>query len=102
MKILSEIGSDLSRFANVKHCCSWLGLCPATKISGGKVISARTKRSANRVRQALKMAAMSLSTQQFGPRGVLPKALPSPGQAAGQYRYSTQIGKDSVFHADPG
>ncbi|WP_294636912.1 IS110 family transposase [uncultured Aquabacterium sp.] len=61
MKILSEIGADLSRFANVKHFCSWLGLCPATKISGGKVISARTKRSANRVRQALKMSAMSLS-----------------------------------------
>ena len=61
MKILSEIGTDLSRFANAKHFCSWLGLCPATKISGGKVLSARTKRSANRVHQALKMAAMSLS-----------------------------------------
>jgi transposase len=61
MKILSEIGTDLTRFANVKHFCSWLGLCPATKISGGKVLSARTKRSSNRVRQALKMAAMSLS-----------------------------------------
>lgn len=61
MKILSEIGPDLSRFANVKHFCSWLGLCPGTKISGGKVLSANTKRSANRVRQALKMAAMSLS-----------------------------------------
>jgi transposase len=41
MKILSEIGPDLSRFANVKHFCSWLGLCPGTKISGGKVLSAR-------------------------------------------------------------
>jgi len=61
MKILSEIGPDLSRFANVEHFCSWLGLCPGTKISGGKVLSAKTKRSANRVRQALKMAAMSLS-----------------------------------------
>ncbi len=61
MKILSELGTDLSHFANVKHFCSWLGLCPATKISGGKVISARTKRSANRVRQALKLAAMSLA-----------------------------------------
>jgi transposase len=29
MKILSEIGPDVSRFANVKHFCSWLGLCPA-------------------------------------------------------------------------
>lgn len=61
MKILSEMGTDLSHFKNVKHFCSWLGLCPATKISGGKVLSARTKRSANRVRQALKMAAMSLA-----------------------------------------
>lgn len=61
MTILSEVGPDLSRFANVKHFCSWLGLCPGTKISGGKVLSAKTRRSANRVRQALKMAAMSLS-----------------------------------------
>ncbi len=59
--LLSEIGPDLSHFANVKHFCSWLGLCPGTKISGGKVLSARVKRSANRARQALKMAAMTLS-----------------------------------------
>ncbi|SAL06563.1 transposase IS116/IS110/IS902 family protein [Caballeronia calidae] len=45
----------------MKHFCSWLGLCPGTKISGGKVLSARTRRSTNRVRQALKLAAMSLS-----------------------------------------
>jgi transposase len=61
MKILTEIGPDLARFETVKHFCSWLGLCPATKISGGKVLSSGTKRSANRARQALKMAAMSLS-----------------------------------------
>jgi len=61
LTVLSEIGPDLSRFANVKHFCSWLGLCPGTKISGGKVLSARTRRSTNRVRQALKLAVMSLS-----------------------------------------
>ncbi|CAG9166168.1 IS110 family transposase ISCARN20 [Cupriavidus pinatubonensis] len=61
LTVLSEIGPDLSRFANVMHFCSWLGLCPGTKISGGKVMSARTQRSTNRVRQALKLAAMSLS-----------------------------------------
>ena len=37
-----------------------MGLSPGAKISGGKVLSTKTKRSANRVRQALKMAAMSL------------------------------------------
>jgi transposase len=61
LTVLSEIGPDLSRFANVKHFSSWLGLCPGTKVSGGKVLSARTRRSTNRVRQALKLAAMSLS-----------------------------------------
>jgi transposase len=60
MKLLTEIGPDLGRFASVKHFCSWLGLCPGTKISGGKVLSSGTKRSANRARQALKMAAMAL------------------------------------------
>jgi transposase len=61
LTILSEIGPDLRRFGSVKHFCSWLGLCPGTKVSGGKVLSARTRRSTNRVRQALKLAAMSLS-----------------------------------------
>jgi transposase len=61
MTVLSELGPDLHRFASVKHFCSWLTLCPSTKISGGKVLSASTRRSANRVRQALKMAAMSLA-----------------------------------------
>lgn len=60
MKLLTEIGPDVSRFASVKHFCSWLGLCPGTKISGGKVLSSGTKRSANRARQALKLAAQSL------------------------------------------
>lgn len=60
MKLLTEIGPDVSRFASVKHFCSWLALCPGTKISGGKVLSSGTKRSANRARQALKMAAMAL------------------------------------------
>ena len=57
----SKSSHALSRFETVKHFCSWLGLCPGTKISGGKILSAKTKRSVNRVRQALKMAAMSLS-----------------------------------------
>src|SRR3569833_970509 len=41
LMLLSEIGPDLSRFAGVKHFCSWLGLCPGTKISGGQVLSSR-------------------------------------------------------------
>lgn len=61
MKILSELGPlGVRRFATVKRFCCWLGLCPGTKISGGKVLAARTKFSANRIRQALKTVVMSL------------------------------------------
>jgi transposase len=58
--VISEIGADLSRFPTVKHFTSWLGLCPGTKISGGKVLSSRSKRTANRAAQALKLAAAAL------------------------------------------
>lgn len=64
LKVLSEIGPDLSRFKSVKHFCSWLGLCPGTKISGGKVLSGKTKHRANRVARALKLAAAALRTSQ--------------------------------------
>lgn len=60
MTVISEVGTDMSRFATVKHFTSWLGLCPGTKISGGKVLGAATKRSVNRATQALKLAAAAL------------------------------------------
>ena len=63
-KVLSEVGADLSRFKNAKHFASWLGLCPGTKISGGKVLSGATTRTANRAAQALRMAAANLRNSQ--------------------------------------
>lgn len=62
--MIAEVGPDLSRFKSAKHFASWLGLCPGTKISGGKVLSGATKRTANRLAQALRMAAFSLSRSQ--------------------------------------
>lgn len=63
-KVLAEVGADLSRFKSAKHFASWLGLCPGTKISGGKVLSGASKRTVNRAAQALKLAAASLRTSQ--------------------------------------
>ena len=62
--VVSEVGSDMSRFASDKHFASWLGLCPGTKITGGKVMSGKTKRCANRAAQALRLAAAGLRTSQ--------------------------------------
>jgi len=60
MKVLAEVGPDLSRFRSAKHFASWLGLCPGTKISGGKVLSGASKRIPNRLAQALRQAATTL------------------------------------------
>ena len=64
LAVVSEVGVDMSRFATVKHFTSWLGLCPGTKITGGKVMSGKTKRGANLAAQALRLAAAALRTSQ--------------------------------------
>ena len=55
--LLSEIGTDLSRFPSAKHFVSWLGLCPQHRGSAGKIFSRRVRRGANRAARALRMAA---------------------------------------------
>lgn len=64
LAVISEVGADMSRFASAKAFASWLGLCPGTKITGGKVMSGKTKRCANRAAQALRLAAAALRTRQ--------------------------------------
>jgi transposase len=64
LAVVSEVGADLSRFPSAKAFASWLGLCPGTKITGGKVMSGKTKRCANRAAQALRLAAAALRTSQ--------------------------------------
>jgi transposase len=58
--LLTEVGPNVSRFPSEKHFCSWLGLCPDNRISGGKVLSSRTRHVINRATDALRMAACSL------------------------------------------
>jgi transposase len=60
LKIMAEVGPDLSRFPSVKHFTSWLGICPGTKISGGKKLSGKSRAGANRAAQALRLAAHAL------------------------------------------
>lgn len=62
--IFTEVGPDLSSFPTPEHFCSWLGLCPNNKISGGKILSSRTMPGSNRVAQGLRMAAQSLLRSQ--------------------------------------
>lgn len=58
--LLSELGLDPSRFPTVKHFTSWLGLCPGSRVTGGKVKSSKTRPVANRAANAFRMAAQTL------------------------------------------
>jgi len=59
--IFSEIGTDFSAFPTENHFASWLTLAPQRDISGGKVIRHVPAAGRNRVANALRMAAQSLS-----------------------------------------
>jgi len=62
--LFAELGADLSAFPSGDHFASWLGLCPDNRISGGKVLSVKTRHVKHRVAQALRLAAQSLSRSQ--------------------------------------
>ena len=62
--LLAEIGPDLSQFASAPAFTSWLGLCPDNRVSGGKVLSVKTRKVKNRAATALRMAAQSLHRSQ--------------------------------------
>jgi transposase len=64
LKLVGECGTDLSAWPNAKHFTSWLCLAPANKISGGKVLSTRTRRSGNRAAALLRLAAVTVGRTQ--------------------------------------
>ena len=95
--VLSEIGTDMSRWPSAKHFCSWLGLCPNHRISGGRVLSRRTKPCANQAATALRLAAQALHRSQSALGAFLrrlkarvgaPKAITATAHKLGRLVYS--------------
>jgi transposase len=64
LAMLTEVGPDLSAFGSEKRFCSWLGLCPGNRISGGRVLNSRTRRVVNPLTDALRIAATTLERSQ--------------------------------------
>ena len=86
LKLVGECGTDLSAWPNAKHFTSWLCLAPSNKISGGKVLSSRTRRSGSRAAALLRLAAVTV--------GRTPTAL-----GAFYRRLSARIGKAKAVTA---
>jgi transposase len=55
--IISETGLDMSCWKSEKHFCSWLKLCPDNRISGGKLLSSRPRKTKNRAAAIFRLAA---------------------------------------------
>lgn len=60
LKLVAECGTDLQAWKSAKHFTSWLCLAPGNKISGGKVLSSRTRRSSSRAAALLRLAATTI------------------------------------------
>jgi len=58
LRLVSEIGTDMTRWRTEKHFTSWLTLAPKNKISGGRILSSKTQPSTNRAAVTLRMCAM--------------------------------------------
>ncbi len=63
LTILAEVGFDMSKFPSEKHFVSWLALCPDKKITGGKVLSSKTRKNTGRLSQAFRQAANAAGNQ---------------------------------------
>ena len=60
LKAVAECGADLRAWTSAKHFTSWLCLAPGIKISGGKLLSSRTRRSSSRAAALLLLAATTI------------------------------------------
>lgn len=61
LQIISEVGTDMSKFPSAKHFAAYLGFVPRNKITGGVIISSKTDRTKSRAAQAFKKIIPSIS-----------------------------------------
>jgi transposase len=59
-RLFAEIGRDLTAFPTAKQFASWLGLCPDNRVSGGKVLSVKTRKVKHRAATVFRLAAQTL------------------------------------------
>lgn len=64
LRLVGECGNDMTKWPTAKHFTSWLTLAPGNKISGGRVLSSKTRRSSNRAAALLRIAAVNIGKTQ--------------------------------------
>jgi len=109
LRLLSEIGTDMTRWPTEKHFTSWLTLAPSNKISGGRLLSSRTQPSANRAAAILRLAAMTVGRTQTALGALYRRLAFRIGKAkavtATARKFAVliyRILKEGLVYADPG
>jgi transposase len=64
LRLVAECGDDMRKWPSAKHFTSWLSLAPGNKISGGRLLSSKTRRSSNRAAALLRIAAVNVGRTQ--------------------------------------
>lgn len=64
LRLIAECGTDMRKWRTSKQFASWLCLAPGNKISGGRVLSSKTRRSSNRAATLFRIAAVNVGKTQ--------------------------------------
>src|SRR6185369_2343167 len=64
LRLVGECGDDMRKWPTAKHFTSWLSLAPGNKISCGRLLSSKTRRSSNRAAVLLRIAAVNVGRTQ--------------------------------------
>jgi hypothetical protein len=109
LRLLSEIGTDMTRWPTEKHFTSWLTLAPHNKVSGGRLLSSRTQPSANRAAAVLRLAAVTLGRTQTALGAFYRRVAVRIGKAKAVTATARKLAvlvyrtlKDGLRYADPG
>jgi transposase len=109
LRLLSEIGTDMTRWPTEKHFTSWLTLAPHNKVSGGRLLSSRTQPSANRAAAILRLAAMNLGRTQTALGAFYRRVAFRIGKAKAVTATARKLAiliyrtlKEGLLYADPG
>ncbi|MDP1559678.1 MAG: IS110 family transposase [Nitrosomonas sp.] len=79
LAVISETGTDMSRFPTAGHFASWLGLCPGTKITGG-VDERQDQASSQPGGPSLEIGRSSIAQQSVGAGRIFPQDVRAHGQ----------------------